>query len=179
MEILHQLGIEPGVIAVNIVGFLLLMWLLSKFAFGPVRELMGERERQIDSDLADAEHQREAARRDRRAIEEELAQVGQRSRQMLAEARTQADQLREEMLDRAREQSDRIVAEGRRTVELSADEARSQLRRETADVAIAISARVIRDSLDEERQAALVDAFIADIERRAALRATDEGARPQ
>jgi len=178
MEVLHQLGIEPGVIAVNIVGFLLLMWLLSKFAFAPVRELMRQREHQIESDLADAAHQREAALRDRRQVEEELAQVGQRSRQMLAEARAQAERLREEMLSHAREQSERIVAEGKRAVAQSAEEARAELRRETVQVAAELSARLIRDSLDEERQAALVDAFIADLQRRAALGNAGEGAEP-
>jgi len=168
MEILHQLGIEPGIIAVNIVGFLLLLWLLRRFAFAPLRAVVSERERHIAADLADAAHQREAALRDRATIEQELAAVGQRSRQMLAEARAQAEQMREQILAQAREQSDRIIAEGRRAVEHSAEQARAQLRRETVQVAAELSARLIRDSLDAQRQAALVDAFIADIQRRAA-----------
>jgi len=167
MEVLHELGIEPGVLVVNIVGFLLLMWLLSKYAFGPVREMMGRREHQIEGDLAEAEHQREAALRDRRTVEQELAEISERSREVLNEAQLRAESVRREMLDKARRESDRIVADGKRLVEQSAEQARGRLRRETAEVAAQISARVIRESLDEERQAALVDAFIAEIEQRA------------
>ncbi len=173
MEVLKELGIEPGVMVVNIAGFLLLLWLLSKFAFGPIRDVISEREREIDGDIAEAEHQREAALRDRKSVEAELAAVGERGREMMAEAKQRAETAREQMVARAREQSERIVVEGRRSVDQSAEDARAQLRRETARVAIDISARALRESMDEERQAALLDAFITDVERKALEEAED------
>lgn len=171
MEIFEQLGIEPGMIVVNIVGFLLLVWLLRKYAYGPLSDIIAERETQIDGDLAEAETQREAATRDAAAIDAELAKVAERSRELMAEARQRADATREEMITRAREQADRIVSEGQRSVDVSADSARAALREETVQIAMDISERALRSSLDEERQVALVDAFIADVQRRA----TEEG----
>jgi F-type H+-transporting ATPase subunit b len=171
MEILEQLGIEPGMIVVNIAGFLLLVWVLRKFAFGPLTEIVAEREDEIDGDLAEAESQREAATRDAAAMDAELAQVAERSRELMAEARERADATRDEMVARAREQADRIVSEGKRSVDVSAEDARAALREETVQIAMDISERALRSSLDEERQVALVDAFIADVQRRA----TEEG----
>ncbi len=167
MGILEQLGIESGMIVVNIAGFLLLVWLLRKFAFGPIGEIVAERESQIDGDLAEAETQREAATRDAAEMDAELAKVAERSRELMGEARDRADSTRDEMVTRAREQADRIVVEGKRTVDVSADDARGKLREETVQIAMDISERALRSSLDEERQAALVDAFIADVQRRA------------
>jgi len=167
MEILEQLGIESGMIVVNIAGFLLLVLLLRKFAFGPLGEIVAERERQIHGDLTQATEHREAATRDAAAIDAELAKVAERSRELMAEARDRADVTRDEMVTRAREQADRIVVEGKRTVDISADDARGKLREETVQIAMDISERALRCSLDEERQTALVDAFIADVQRRA------------
>jgi F0F1-type ATP synthase membrane subunit b/b' len=50
-------------------------------------------------------------------------------------------------------------------VKISTERARDELRRETAEIAVSVSERALREAIDEERQAALVDAFIADIER--------------
>ena len=168
MGILEQLGIQPGILLVNFTGFLLLVWLLRRYAFGPLGEIVHQREREIEADLADAEHQRQQAERSREGLDQQLAQIGERTQQMMAEARRSADEARRSMLEEARGHSERIVADGRRAVERSAEEARRSLREETAGLAAEISARLIRESLDEKRQAALVDAFVADVEQRAA-----------
>ena len=66
-ELFHDLGIDPKIIASQIIGFVLLWMLLKKFLFGPVMGLVKSREAEIkathdaaDSDRATAEHQAQA-----------------------------------------------------------------------------------------------------------------------
>ena len=165
MEVLEQLGIEWRMMVVNLAGFLLLLALLKKFAFGPIGQVLGERASTVEATIDDAERAKQMALADKRAMDEELAKLDERAGQIVSTAEQRAEEKRREILKRAEEQSHQILAEGERSVERAAEEARAQLRRETAEIAVGISERALRESLDEERQAALVDAFIAEIER--------------
>ncbi|MGC9317368.1 MAG: F0F1 ATP synthase subunit B [Armatimonadota bacterium] len=164
-ELFHSLGIKPGVMWVNMAGFVLLVLLLKKFAFGPVGEILAERQRGIEADLEEAERNKELALADKRAIERELDRLDERADEIISEARSEAERRRAEILERAEEQSQRIIDEGERAVEHAAERTRQQLRQETAELAVQLSERALRQALDEERQRALVDAFIADIDR--------------
>jgi len=165
MEVLEQLGIEWRVMVVNLAGFLVLLALLKKFAFGPINNILAERERAVDADIDEAERAKEMALADKRAMEEELAKLDERAAAIVADAEKEAEERRQELVARAREQSQQIVAEGERSVEIATRRAREQLRQETAEIAIEVSERALRQALNEQRQAALVDAFISDIER--------------
>lgn len=150
---------------VNLAGFLILLALLKRFAFGPIGNILAERERGVEADIEEAKRAKEMALADKRSMEEELAKLDDRAAAIVADAEKEAERRRQELIERAREQSQQIVAEGERQVELATERAREQLRRETAEIAVEVSERALREALDDERQAALVDAFIADIER--------------
>jgi F-type H+-transporting ATPase subunit b len=165
MEVFEQLGIEWRVMVVNLAGFLLLLALLKRFAFGPIGDVLSEREREIDANIDEAERAKEMALADKRAIEAELAKVDDQAAAIVADAEEEAEKRRQELIERAREQSQQIISEGERNVKISTERARDELRRETAEIAVSVSERALREAIDEERQAALVDAFIADIER--------------
>jgi F-type H+-transporting ATPase subunit b len=168
MEVLEELGIHWRVMVVNIAGFLVLFALLKKFAFGPIGEILAERERAVEADIDEVERAKQMALADKRAMEDELAKLDDRAEAIVADAERQADERRREILQRAQEQSEQIVSEGERAVERATEQARGRLRAETADIAISVSERALRESLDDQRQEALVDSFIDDIERIAA-----------
>lgn len=164
-ELFHALGLEPKILLVNIAGFVLLVVLLKRFAFGPIGEILDDRAREVEANLDEAERARQMALADKRHIDAEMAQLDDRRREIIAQAERAAERRRQEIIARADEQSQRIVEEGHRAVGRAEEEARERLRAETAAVAVAVSERLLRQALDEERQAALVEAFIADIER--------------
>ena len=164
-ELVHSLGIEWRVMVVNLAGFLLLLWLLKKYAFGPIGNILAEREREVDADIEEAERAKEMALADKRAMDEQLAKVDERATAIVADAEKKAEERRRELIKRAEEQSQQIVAEGERHIDVATDRARAQLREETAQIAVQVSERALRQALDDERQSALVDAFISDIER--------------
>jgi len=164
-ELFEALGLEPGILLVNMAGFVLLVLLLKRFAFGPIGDILAARAREVEANLEEAERARQMALADRRAMAEELGKLDERGREIVSRAEGDGEQRRAEILQRADEQSRHIVEQGRRAVGLAEDQARRRLREETADIAVAVSERALREATDEQRQAALVDAFIEDIER--------------
>lgn len=171
-ELFHTLGLEPKILLVNIAGLVLLVVLLKRFAFGPIGEILDDRAREVEANLDEAERARQMALADQQHLETELARLDDRGREIVAQAEREGEERRQEIIHSAGEQSQRIVEEGHRAVERAEQEARDRLRAETVGIAVMVSERVLRQALDEERQAALVEAFIADIER---LAATERG----
>ncbi len=168
MNVLEQLGIEPGALLVNIVGFVVLFLILRKWAFAPISEVLASRARQIADDVAKAEQARQQA-------EVELASVQRRRQQLLAAVDQEAEQLRRKvraeaqaLVEQARRAARERELQAERNITAAVEQARQQLRAEVSTLAVEFCQRLLAQSLDAERQQALLDAFIADVEKMAA-----------
>ncbi len=167
MELLHELGIEPGALLVNIVGFVILVYLLKRFAFGRIGQFMDERADAIEADIEHARADRQDAAEALAGLEEDLDRVREGFRAEAAENTRRAKHAIAEMQAEARAQRQSIVRQGEEQVRRERESMLSEVREDAADVAVALAEKVLRDALDQDRQAALVDSFVEDIGRRA------------
>ena len=167
-QILHDLGINPNALLINIIGFLILLWMMKKMLFKPVGSFLEGRKRKIADDLDGAQQARTEA-------EAELARVRERRQAMLdavegeAEAARQQAQAEAEALRQAARTSAREAElSARAATERERRDAEVQLRGTTAEAASAMCRRILQTTLTEERHRALLDQFIGDVERMAA-----------
>lgn len=162
---MESLGFDLRSLFVNIVGFLVLLWVFRRFLYRPVSEFMGQRTKEIEGQINEAKRLNDAAQEAHARLQENLAAERESARQeigrMTAEAKTAIEELHKE----ARKQRQEMVEQGRLELERSKEAALEDLKRTVADLAVEMSEKVIRQSLDEERQAALVDGFISDIKQ--------------
>ena len=89
------ISVTPGLMIWTIVCFLIALWVLKRYAFGPIQKMIDERRERIRRSLEDAEEAREEARR---LLEEHLSLIGQarsEGEQILAEARRVAESQRD------------------------------------------------------------------------------------
>src|SRR2546430_9570985 len=89
------ISVTPGLMIWTIVCFLIALWVLKRYAFGPIQTMIDERRERIRRSLEDAEEAREEARR---LLEEHRSLIGQargEAEQILGEARRVADSQRE------------------------------------------------------------------------------------
>lgn len=109
------------------------------------------------------------------AAEAKAAAALEENETRLAEARAEAAEIRErareegkqilaELKQHAQEEADRITANARTQIEAERQSALHSLRRDVGSMAIDLSEKVVGDSLDDQRAAAIVDRFLADIE---------------
>ena len=54
-DLLHKLGIDPWLLLSQAVNFLVLLWVLRRFAYGPLIEMMKKRRARIEEGLSKAE----------------------------------------------------------------------------------------------------------------------------
>lgn len=163
-DALKTLGFEPGVLVMNIVGFIVLLVVFRKWLFPPVKEFMATRTREIEAQISDAKTMHAEAQKQHESLQADLAAEREAGRAEIAQMMQEAKAAIAELQAEGRKQRAEMVEEGKREIERSKEAALVELKTTVADMAVEISAKVIRESMDEQRQAALVDEFLRDVE---------------
>jgi F-type H+-transporting ATPase subunit b len=147
----------------TIVVFLILLFVLRRWAWGPMLEGLEKREQAIASAIEDAKAAREEASRLREEIQAERQKANDTIRQMFDKARQDATRLSEEF--RAQAMAD-VQAERerlRREVEVARDQALHDIYSQGAHLATLISAKAVRRHLTEEDHRQLIDEALAEL----------------
>lgn len=163
-ETLQTVGFSVTVWVVNIVGFLLLLAVLSKWLWRPLSDVVETRRRQIAAQQAEAEQllaqaHAQIAEAEARAAELQREAEGQRAA-LLRQAADEADR----MVHEAREEAGRLRQQAREEAEALRLQALDQVKREVASLASAMARRLLAVVLDGERQKAVLEAAVQDIE---------------
>lgn len=153
-------SINPGLIIWTWVIFLLLLFVLRKWAWGPILGALEAREKRIQQALEGAAREREEAGRLLEQQRQLLDQSREQAQHILGDSRKAAERLRWELLDEARAQKDQIVARAKDEIERERDQALEALRRETVDLSIAAAGRVLQKNLDAEDNRRLVEEYL-------------------
>jgi F-type H+-transporting ATPase subunit b len=160
------LDLQSGLMFWTLVVFLLLLFLLSKFAFGPITAAVRSREQALEDAIAAAKKDRDDAAKlleeHRRRIE---AARGEAQR-FIAEGRAAAEAMRGEMLEQTHTQQQELLERARRDIDAEKSKAIDELRREAVDLAIAGASKVIERNLDDAGNRKLVESYLAGLATR-------------
>ena len=143
--------------------FALLLVALWVLAFKPVSKMLDERRSRIEQGLRDAEQ----ARRDREAAEAERVAALQEARreagEILARAQKVAQETRDADIAATREELERMRQRAAAEIQAEQQRAMADLRAEVANLALEAAAKVIGESMDDQRQRRLVEEFLREI----------------
>ena len=163
---------SPGVfnLAANVsfwtvIIFLLLLFLLAKFAFPHILGYAAAREARIQEALDAARRDREEAQR---LIEEQrqaLVHAREEGQHLIADAQKAAERVRRELLDKARAEQDEVLQRAKAEIEAERARAIDSLRREAVDLAVAGAAKLIEKRLDTQEDRRIVSDFLSSINR--------------
>jgi F-type H+-transporting ATPase subunit b len=156
--------VTPGLMIWTVVCFLICLFVLKRWVFGPIQKTIDERRERIQRALQEADEARGEART---LLEEHRKLVGQargEAEQILAEAR----QVGQAMQARVREETEadrhRRLEETRRQIEAETRRALEQIRAEVADLSLIAAEKVTRKSLDSADQRRLIDEAIGELD---------------
>ncbi|MCL4859863.1 MAG: hypothetical protein KJZ93_10680 [Caldilineaceae bacterium] len=147
-------------IAAQIVNFLVLVFLLQRFLYGPIIKVMDEREQRIFARLKEAEQREAAAEEEAQQYRDERAELAERRRQLLAAAEEDAEAQRKEMLQAARDEVDTLRRQWRTAVEQEKDRFLTELRRRATHQVYTVARRALADLSDAELEQQMVRVFV-------------------
>lgn len=117
------------------INFLVLVWLLERFLFRPVRGVLRKRQETVNKTLADAEASRDDARRVTQSLEAARKAIESERAEMLTKAHDEIEAQRDKVLAEAHREADRVIASARELLDNERVDALDALRDETVGLA--------------------------------------------
>ena len=158
------ISVTPGLMIWTIVCFLIALFVLKRYAFGPIQKMIDARREQIRRSLEEAEHAREEARR---LLEEHKKLIGQarsEAEQILAEARRTGEAMEHRMREETETERQRRIEETRREIAAETARALEKIRTEVADLTLEATAIVVGRKLDPETDRELITEAIGSLD---------------
>jgi F-type H+-transporting ATPase subunit b len=164
-EELNPLLPHPIELILSIVVFGLLFFAMKRFVVPNFEKTFSDRTTAIEGGLASAETKQAEADAKLAELEKRLADARHEAARIREEAREQGAQIIAEMREQAQAESARIVEHGKTQIEAERQHAVTSLRAEVGSLATGLAGRIVGESLDDdERQARVVERFLADLE---------------
>lgn len=173
---LETLGIDFKFVLVMAVGFLLLFLILKKYAFGPIFNILQQRQDKIRGDLDEAESRRNEMIRLQHDYEERLAKIEDEARDKIQAAVKEAQAARDEIITKAQADREAIVARSTQEIEREREKAMSLMRDQIALMATTGAERIIKQQLNTSGHTQLIDDVIAGIQANAGQNSAANGA---
>lgn len=150
--------------------FVVLLLIFWKVVLPRMQALLDERSAAIEGGIKKAEEAQAEAAAALETYTTQLAEARAEAARIKDQARTDAAKIEADLKARANDEAERITAQAHQRIEAERQAAFSSLRTEVGTLAIDLSEKVVGESMDDARSAAIVDRFLADLERDGATR---------
>ena len=155
-------GLDPQLLfdtAIGLLAMLVLFILLSYLLFNPARKLIQKRKEFIASQLEEAAKAEKDAKELETQYRAKLDKVEDEAEEMLSDARKKALDKEKEIVAKASDEAQTIKARAEHEVELE----KNKVREEIVHVASAMAGKFVAASMDEDKQAQLIDETLKEM----------------
>ena len=157
------MDLNPGLTLWTAITFILLIFVLGKYAFGPIVKMLDERESTIRGAIDEAKRERAEAEKLLAQQKDALLQAQREAAEIAKRNAQEMEVYRAQLTALAKKESETLVANARKQIGEEKTKAVAELRAEVADLAVAAAARIVKSSLDEKTQRQLVEDYIKDL----------------
>jgi len=155
--------INLPVLLSSLIGFLVLWWVLAKFLWRPVLNVIDERRESIEQAFQEVDDARVDVARLKSEYEEHLAGIHAEAQAKLQEAVAKGQQIAAEMRADAESQREKLIARTQDDIAREKEKALAELRNAAIDLSFTITRRVLQEGLSREDHERLVSGFIDEI----------------
>ncbi|CAM3344382.1 MULTISPECIES: F0F1 ATP synthase subunit B [Saccharibacillus] len=148
---------------ITLLAFLILYWLLSRYAIGPLMSVMEKRRELVLGQLNEASATREEAAAYVEQQKEALQQARKDAYDIIEQSRQTSGKQADQLIAQAKEESVRLKDEALRDIESEKNKAMAALRGEVGRVSVQIASKLIEKEIDEKSNEGLVDQYLKDV----------------
>ncbi len=160
---LDPLGINTGLLAVQMLNFLILLGLLIPMLWRPAVNMLDARSEKIKKGIEDAAAGARARENAEAEAEKILAQARTEAQKVIDEARGRGDTVAKGIEQDARQAAEKTKADALADATVARDQQLGDLRDQVLNISTAVASRILGEQLDTKKQKALVDSFISDL----------------
>jgi F-type H+-transporting ATPase subunit b len=155
---------SPGLMIWTLVTFLITLYVLNRFAFGPIQKALDARRAAIAESVEAAERTREEADKLLADYREQLASAKGEAEAIVDRARKVGDDLSVRMKEDVERQRQEQLEQTRQQVQAEVEKAMGQIRNDLADMTVTAAEKVLRGSLDSDAQTRLIEQAIDELD---------------
>jgi F-type H+-transporting ATPase subunit b len=156
-ELLTNLGIDWKLLVAQIINFLVLLFVLWKFAYGPIVAMLEKRQKKIEQGLKDAEKSHKKLLESAEKEKEVLRQARTEAKEIVEKAKEQAERSRSEMAVEAKTQAEKIISNAKLEIEREKEKTISEIKAEIGGLVVAATEKVIGEKIDEKKDKKLIE----------------------
>lgn len=157
------MDIQIKQIITQMVGFLILLWVLRRFAWDRLSSILEERRTKIISELEETRKGRESLDQMRRDYEAKMAEIENQARLRVQEAVVEGQRAAKELADDARKEAHEILEKAKESIEREMAKAKAQLRDEIATIAVGAAEKIVRQEVNRQKNKELVLQYIDEV----------------
>jgi F-type H+-transporting ATPase subunit b len=155
--------IDIRMVGTQILGFLVLLWGLSKWAWGPLTNQLEARRQKIAGEFAEAERRQKEADALKAKIEQELRNIEAQARVKIQEAVAEGQKVAAEMRTQAQKEAQDRLARAEDEVMREREKAKELLKEQVISLSLATAEKILNTKLDGPAQRQLAGKFIDEV----------------
>ena len=156
--------IDVRQVVTQIIGFLLMLWILSRYAWGPLTAMLEKRREKIASDFRDAERAKGEAQELKTSFEQKLRGADAEARKRIQEGVTEGQRVGAEIKQQAQVDSQRRLQQAQDEILREREKAKELIKEQVVRLSIRTAEKILREKLDEPGQRKLAGEFIDEVD---------------
>lgn len=145
-----MLSVSLGTVIWTTIAFLVVVFILAKFAWKPILNSIKEREDSIEKALEDAEKAKDMMRALKEDNEKLLQEARMERDELMKSAREAKEKMIAEAKDKAKEEGDKMIANAKESIRAEKASAMNELKNHVAELSLDIAEKIIREKLSNE-----------------------------
>ncbi len=154
---------DPGLYVWTILIFLVLLFLLMKFAWKPLLAMLEKRENNIWQSLLDAENARDELVNVKENTEKLLSEARNESQAIVAAGKKNAERMKEEIVEKAQSKTDALLADAKKQIQIEKEHAIADVKAEVVNLSMEVAKKLIKKNLTKEDNLKLINDSISSI----------------
>ncbi len=163
MKVQELVTVVPWTFIAQILNLFLQAFLIKKFLFKPIREVLAKRRAMADAEITDAEKAKQEAIAMKTEYEENMAQARSRANEIVSNAQKNASAQSEEILKEANRQAAAIKVKAENDIAQEKKKAVNEIKNEIGSLAMDIAGKVIEREISEDDHRKLIDEYIGNV----------------
>jgi len=161
----NLLNPDFGVMALTIVNFLLLVWLLHKFAWKSIIGALEKREQQIAQDKETAALARQEAQNIKAELDAKLKEISNEAALKMQEAVAVGNAQKEQILAETQKQAEQLLAQAKEQIATEKTKALADVREQVVSMALLAAVKITQQQITQETAASAVDEVLREVKQ--------------
>ena len=164
MESQQLVTIIPWTFIAQILNLFIQVYLIKRFLFKPINEVLKKRQEAADKDIQEAKKAKEAAEAVKTEYETSMSDARGEANRIIEDAKKDANLRAEELIKEAEQHASSIKAKAEEDIRLERKKALNEVKDEIGSIAMDIAGKVVEKEIHEDEHKALIDEFLQNVE---------------